>query len=226
VKVTTPTFLVVIILFALIVSGCICCCGLDSQLSKYKKSVSILNLTNNTTIDGTGYQLNYTDTRLNRTAVKSGVLDILGLLGYPPEDVEYEMNQSIDTSGVNEYRYFNYTDATGEKTLGIYVAKTDSPLVTSTSFESLKQLLTSSMWFINDHDYNWGGVNNVSYNASSKVGDGGEKYRAKVYGRDSYTVIIRYSNLYVLAYSFESFQVAEEAARVAIRQIDLTAADP
>jgi len=208
------------------ISGCICCCGLDSQLSKYKKSVSVLDLPDNATINGTSYHLNYTDTRQNRTAVKAGVLNVLGLLGYPPEDVEYEMNQSIDTSGVNEYRYFNYTDVIGKKTFGVYVAKTDSPFVTSTSFGSLKQLLTSSIWFINDRDYNWGGVYNVSYNASSKVGDGGEKYGAKVYGRDSYTVIVRYSNLYVLAYSFESFQAAEEAAQMAIRQIDLTAVDP
>lgn len=210
----------------LLCSGCIFCCGLDSQLSKYKKSVTALDLPENTTIDGKTYHLTRTDTRLNRTDVQAGIIGVLGELAYPPEDVETPMKDSMSTSGIYEYRYFNYTGEAGHDTFGIYVAKTDSPFTVTSGFESLRQLLDSSMWLINNHGYNWGGVNNVSHVGSSAVGDGGEKYNADVFGKPSHTVVLKYSNLYVLAYSFESFQVAEEAARMAIKQIDIVAADP
>jgi hypothetical protein len=210
----------------LLCSGCIFCCGLDSQLSKYKKSVTALDLPGNTTIDGLTYHLARTDTRLNRSDVQAGILSVLGELAYPPEDVETAMKDSMSTSGIYEYQYFNYTDETGHGTFGIYVAKTDSPFTVTSGFESLRQLLDSSMWFLNNQGYNWGGVNNISHVGSSTIGDGGEKYTADVFGKPSYTVILKYSNLYVLAYSFESFQVAEDATRMAIKQIDIAAADP
>ncbi|WP_048198216.1 hypothetical protein [Methanocella arvoryzae] len=207
-------------------SGCIFCCGLDSQLSKYKKSVTEITLPDSPSIGGKQYHLGETDTQLSRAEVKAGIIDVLGELAYPRSDIETATDQAIDTAGIYEYKYFNYTGSSKAETFGVYVAKAGSPFTVMTGFESLRQLLDSSLWFINNPSYNWGGVNNITYAGSSTVGDGSEKYRADVFGQGSYTVVARYSNLYVLAYSFESFEVAEEAARMAIKEIDTVTAGP
>ncbi len=223
----TKVFLAATIIAAMLLcSGCIFCCGLDSQLSKYKKSVTALSLPDTVAIGGEEYRLADTDARLDRAAVKAGIIEVLGELAYPRKDVEAATDQAIDSAGIYEYKYFNYTGSSKAKTFGVYVAKTSSPFTVTTGFESLRQLLDSSLWFINNPNYNWGGVNNVTYAGSSTLGDGSEKYQADVFGQGSYTVVVKYSNLYVLAYSFESFEVAEEAARMAIRQIDVAAAEP
>ena len=91
------------------------------------------------------------------------------------------------------------------------------------SYTGMKSTADASMPYANNPNMNWGNVQDFSYGGSATLGDGGDWYRFQVNGTDSYGVAVRYSNMYVLAYSFESYEVAEEAVKLAIRQIDAAA---
>ena len=205
------------------VSGCICCLGLDSQLSKFKKSVSDISFPSQVTIGSKTYDKVYSHEYLTPAAVKSGIVSFLEQLKYPRSDTSALVSQYVDTAGVEQYKSFKYTDGTARGTLGGLVAKTASPLVAMSSYTGMKSTADSSMPYANNPNMNWGSAQDFSYGGSATPGDGGDWYRFKVNGTDCYGVAVRYSNMYILAYSFESFEVAEEAAKMAIRQIDSAA---
>lgn len=203
-----------------LISGCICCCGLDSQLSKFKKSVSDISFPSQISIGGKTYDKVYSNEYLTPATVKSGIVSFLEKLKYPRSDTSALVSQYVDTSGVEQYKSFKYTDGTAKGTLGGLVAKTASPLVAMTGYTGMKSTADASMPHANNPNINWGGVQDFSYGGSATPGDGGDWYRFQVDGTDCYGVAVRYSNMYVLVYSFESYEVAEEAAKLAILQID------
>lgn len=220
----TKLFVIVALVAAFaLVSGCICCCGLDSQLSKFKKSVSAIDFPSKVDIGGKSYSRVYSNEYLTPDAVKSGVVNFLAKLKYPASDTRTLVSQYVDTAGVEQYKSFKYTDGTTKGTFAGLVAKTSSPLTAMAGYTGLKSTADASMPQANNPNFNWGSVQDIYYGGSSVPGDGGDRYEFEVDGQKCYGVAIRYSNLYILAYSFESYEVAEEAAKMAIEQIEAAA---
>ena len=91
----------ILLLLSLVsVSGCICCLGLDGQLSKFKKSVSDISFPSQITIGSKTYSKVYSNEYLTPAAVKSGIVSFLEKLKYPGSDTSALVSQYVDTSGV------------------------------------------------------------------------------------------------------------------------------
>lgn len=207
------------------VSGCICCCGQDGFLSKFKKPITAINFPSQINLGGKIYNKVYSNEYLDPASVKAGFKNFAGKLGYNTGgDVSSAVDKLIDLSGIKQYKSFKYSDGTSKGVLAGLVGKTDAPSSVTGGYEAMKVAANAAMPQVNDPGQNNGRVNAVTASGSSTVGDGGDRYVTKVDGQDCYVVIVKYSNTYVMAYSFESFATAEEAAKMAIRQIDEAAA--
>jgi hypothetical protein len=205
-------------------SGCICCCGIDGMFSKLKSPVSAIKFPSTINLNGKILNKIYSNDYLNPDAVKNGLKNFAGKLGYQVgSDISDSVNSLIDASGINQYKSFKYSDGTEKGTVGGMVGKTDSPVQVMAGFEAMKTTSDAAMSSVNDPDQNEGSVSDVYSSGSSSVGDGGERYTFQVNGQNCYGVIVKYSNTYVMAYSFESFAAAEAAAEMAIEQIDAVA---
>lgn len=207
------------------VSGCICCCGIDGMFSKLKGSVSKINFPDKISLNGKTLDKIYSNEYLDPDAVKSGLKSFANKLGYKTGgDISESIDSLIDVSGIREYKSFKYSDGTLQGVIGGLVGKTDSPVQTAMGYEGIKASANALLPEANDPEENTGRVQDISSSGSSGIGDGGNRYISKVDGMDCYFVAVKYSNTYVMAYSFESFAAAEAAAQMAIDQIDAAAA--
>ncbi|OPY29063.1 MAG: hypothetical protein A4E28_01109 [Methanocella sp. PtaU1.Bin125] len=207
------------------VSGCICCCGIDGMFSKLKGSVNKINFPDKINLNGKAFDKLYSKEYLDPESVKAGLKNFANKLGYETGgDISSSIDSLIDASGIRQYKSFKYSDGTVKGVFGGLVGKTDSPVQTAVGFEAMKAAANAALPTANDPDENTGRVQDISSGGSSSIGDGGERYISQVDGMDCYFVCVKYSNTYVMAYSFESFAAAEAAAQMAIKQIDEAAA--
>ncbi|MCD1294303.1 hypothetical protein CUJ83_04735 [Methanocella sp. CWC-04] len=204
-------------------SGCICCCGLDGMLSKFKKSVTEISFPSEITIGGKTYKKVYTNEYIGSSAVKSQVKRLLPKLGYSGSEFLDPVDSFVDMTGITEYKSFKYAGSGPTQVVAGFVGKVSSPLTATANYESVKQIVNSGLSMANDPGQNPGGVQDISYEGGLGVGDGGDKYKAKLFGQDCYVVVTKYSNMFVSTYSLESFEAAKSAVEMAIAQIDKAA---
>jgi hypothetical protein len=134
------------------------------------------------------------------------------------------VDQMMDVGSVDQYKWFEYGDASGNVRYGGFLAKAGSPFVVDSGIQSLNSMLSVSMGIINDPYLNQGGASNLTHTGTTKIGGGGDLYRFKAdYNgtkSDCYFVMGRHSNMYVAIYSFDSYDAAENATEHAITWID------
>lgn len=209
------------------VSGCICCCGLDSLFSKMKGPVTGIVLPPTLSAGGQNHSLMYSYDYLNRSAAKAGFNAFTPRIGYSPDQYGNSVDQMMDVGGVEQYKWFEYADGSGNVSVGGFLAKAGSPFVVDAGLASLNAMLGASMGYINDPDLNQGGAQNLSHAGTTSIGGGGDiwHFTATYDGsvRDCYFVMDKYSNVYVAVYSFESRDAALDATRQAIVWIDQAA---
>ncbi len=212
-----------------VLSGCICCCGLDGYFSKMKGPVTDIKTPGELSVDGRSYTLQYSCDYLNRSAAKAGFREFIPRIGYSPDMYGRSVDQMMDVGGVDQYKWFEYGDRSGNSSFGGFLAKAGSPFVVDSGIQSMNSMLGVSMGIINDPYLNQGGASNLTRRGSTKIGGGGDLYHfiADYNGTvsDCYFVMGRYSNMYVAVYSFESFDVAENVTEQAIAWINAAAAD-
>jgi hypothetical protein len=208
-------------------SGCICCCGLDGYFSKMKGPVTDISLPQTLSAGGENYSLLYSCDYLNRSAAKAGFREFMPRIGYSPDMYGRSGDQMMDVGGVEQYKWFEYGNASGNVSFGGFLAKAGSPFVVDSGIQSLNSMLGVSMGIINDPYLNQGGASNLTRAGSTNIGGGGDLYRftADYNGSvsDCYFVMGRYSNMYIAVYSFESFDVAENVTEQAVAWIDKAA---
>lgn len=207
------------------ISGCICCCGQDSMFSLLKKPVSAINFPSQINIGGKIYDKVYSNEYLDPGSVKAGLKRFAGKLGYSASgDISEGVDRLIDLSGIKQYKSFKYTDGSSKGVLAGLVGKADAPSAVTGGYEAMKAAASAAMPSINDPAQNTGSISAVSSAGGTSVGHGGDRYTMKVDGQDCYVVTVKYSNMYVMAYSFDSFDAAEAGIEMAIKQIDEAAA--
>lgn len=207
------------------VSGCICCCGIDGMFSKLKGPVSKINFPDKITLNGKSFQKVFSNEYLDPDTVKAGLKSFATKLGYKAGgNIADAADALIDASGIKQYKSFKYTDGTDKGVVGGLVGKSDSPVQVAAGYEAMKASANAIQPDVNNPEENNGRVSDVYSSGSSSVGDGGDRYVLKVDGVDCYFVCVKYSNTYVMAYSYDSFAAAEAAAQMAITQIDAAAA--
>jgi hypothetical protein len=216
------TAILVIALVAAL-SGCVCCFGMDSMFSKLKKPVSAIQFPSKMSIGGKTYDRVYSNEYLDKDSVRSGLKSFAGKLGYSSAFFGSLIDKGLDLSGVKQYKSFKYTDGTQNGTVGGLVARTDAPSTASGGYQTIRQSAMAGQSSINDPSQNTGYVQKIITGGGSDLGDGGDRYSMTVNGRPCYTIVVRYSNLYICAYSFESYAAAEAAIAMAIEQIDAAA---
>jgi hypothetical protein len=214
--------LIVVIIIAIVamLSGCICCYGMDGMLSKLKKPVSAINFPSQLKIGGKSYNKVYSNEYLDQASARAGLKKFAGKLGYGTGDFSGIIDKAIDLSGIKQYKSFKYSDGSQKGTLGGFVGKADAPSTVTGGYEALKQAVNADMGSINDPGQNTGNVQGVSSSGSTDLGNGGDRYTMTVNGQTCYVIMVKYSNMYVTAYSFESFAADEAAINMAIQQID------
>ncbi|OPY30009.1 MAG: hypothetical protein A4E28_00507 [Methanocella sp. PtaU1.Bin125] len=221
------TALLAVTAAAVAVSGCICCCGLDGYFSKMKGPVTDIAPPGELSVGGKSYTLQYSYDYLNRSAAKAGFRAFIPRIGYSPDMYGRSVDQMMDVGAVDQYKWFEYNDASGRAGFGGFLAKAGSPFVVDSGIHSLNSMLGVSMGIINDPYLNQGGASNLTKAGTTKAGGGGDLYRftADYNGTvsDCYFVMGRYSNMYVAVYSFESFEVAENVTEQAVAWIDMAA---
>lgn len=204
-------------------SGCICCFGQDGFFSKLKKPVSAIQFPSALKIGQKTYNKAYSNEYLDRDSAKSGLKAFARKLGYGSGDMQDLVDKAIELSGINQYKSFKYTDGSARGIVGGLVAKTDAPSTVTGGYEAIKQSATAGQSAINDPSQNTGDVQNVVSGGSSSLGDGGDRYTMTVNGETCYVVVVKYSNMYISAYSFESYDACDAAIAMAIEQVDIAA---
>jgi hypothetical protein len=147
---------------ALAVSGCICCCGLDGYFSKMKGPVTEIKAPGDMTVDDRSYTLLYSYDYLNRSAAKAGFREFIPRIGYSPDMYGRSGDQMMDVGGVEQYKWFEYGNASGNVSFGGFLAKAGSPFVVDSGIQSLNSMLGVSMGIINDPYLNQGGASNLT----------------------------------------------------------------
>lgn len=195
------------------------------MFSKLKGSVSKIDFPDKVTLNGKPFQKIYSNEYLNPDDVKAGLKSFAEKLGYKAGgNIGNAVDALIDASGIKEYKSFKYGDGSGDRDTGGLVGKTDSPVQVMAGYEGMKASANAIQPDVNDPEENTGSVSDVYASGSSSIGDGGDRYVLKVDGVDCYFVCVKYSNTYIMAYSYDSFATAEAAAQMAIDQIDAAAA--
>jgi hypothetical protein len=210
---------ILIIALVAVLSGCVCCFGMDGMLSKLKKPVSAIKFPSTLTIGGKTYNRVYANEYLDPASARAGLKSFAGKLGYGT-DLQGLIDKGIDLSGIKQYKSFKYSDGTQKGTLGGAVAKTDAPSTVTGGYEAIKGSVNAGMGSVNDPGQNTGNVQNVAPQGSTELGNGGDRYTMTVNGQPCYVIVVKYSNLYITAYSFESFAADEAAINMAIQQIE------
>ncbi|HUL62724.1 MAG TPA: hypothetical protein VLT35_06640 [Methanocella sp.] len=215
---------IAIVLLVTAMGGCICCCGLDSLLSKLKGPVTDVHLPPALAVGGDSYSLLRSADYLNASAAKAGFKAFIPRIGNAPDQYGRSVDQMIDVGGVQQYKWFEYGDRDGTVEAGGFLAKAGSPLVADSGIQSLNAMLGLSLGIINDPDLNPGGARNLTHAGTTSIGGGGDVWHfdARYDGaeRDCYFVMDKYSNVYVAVYSFESRAAAENVTQQAIGWID------
>lgn len=215
------TILLLILLVA--VSGCVCCMGLDSPFSKYKKPVADLEFPDNATIGESSYRLVYSNVYPTENDAKAGIYAFAEKLGYSPSRYGGQVDVFWGMTGVKEYRSFKYAGSGASQVFGGLVAVTPAPSSAVSGYTNIKQTSFASMPLMNDEHFNIGTVKGIVYDGTVDTGDGGDAGHAVIDGQTVYLLSCRYSNTYVLAYSFESADRVKQVAQFAIGQIDSAA---
>ncbi len=216
------TALLVVTLVAAL-SGCICCFGQDGMFSKLKKPVSAIQFPSTLNIGGKAYKKVYSNEYLDPAAARSGLKAFASKLGYGSGDMQGFVDKAIDLSGIKQYKSFKYSDGTQKGVVGGLVAKTDAPSTVTGGYEAIKQSATAGQSSINDPAQNTGDVQDVISGGSTDLGNGGDRYTMTVNGQTCYVIVVKYSNMYISAYSFESYAACEAAINMAIEQVDAAA---
>jgi hypothetical protein len=204
-------------------SGCICCFGQDGFFSKLKKPVSAIQFPSALKIGGKTYNKAYSNEYLEPGTARAGLKAFARKLGYGSGDMQDLVDKGIELSGIKQYKSFKYTDGSSKGIVGGLVAKTDAPSTVTGGYEAIKQTASAGLPAVNDPSQNPGNVQNVVSGGSSSLGDGGDRYTMTVNGEKCYVEVVKYSNLYITAYSFESYDACDAAIQMAIEQVDAAA---
>ncbi len=213
------TAILVIALVAAL-SGCICCFGQDGFMSKLKKPVSAIQFPSSLKIGSKSYNKVYSNEYLTPEESKSGLKAFARKLGYGSGDMQGLVDKAIDLSGIKQYKSFKYSDGSSKGIVGGLVGKADAPSTVTGGYEAIKQSATAGQSSVNDPSQNTGSVQNVVSGGSTELGNGGDRYTMTVDGQPCYVIVVKYSNLYITAYSFESYAACEAAIDMAIAQVD------
>jgi hypothetical protein len=215
---------ILLIMLVTALSGCICCFGQDGMFSKLKKPVSAISFPSSLKIGGKTYNKVYSNEYLDQTSARAGLKAFASKLGYGSGEFSSLIDKGVELSGIKQYKSFKYSDGSQKGTVGGLVAKTDAPSTVTGGYEAIKQSATAGQSSINDPRQNTGSVKNVASGGSTDLGNGGDRYTMTVNGQTCYAVVVKYSNMYISAYSFESYDACDAAISMAIQQVDEAAA--
>lgn len=196
--------LMVVLVIAVVasLSGCCCCYGMDGFTSKYKKSVS--NIEFPSVFETGGKKLTkiksvFYDTK---ERCKNAVLDGLTDEGVDGSDYADVLDSAMGAAGALEGKSFEYADETGEKRVGGFVGRSDSPGKLAATYLAGSQVLPS-----------YGGV---SVTGNFDAGNEANRLETDLYHEYAYIAVCRDSNMFIYAVSFDSASDAEAAVRMAL----------
>jgi hypothetical protein len=192
----------IILVFAVIAAGCLCC----GATSKFKKSVTALQFPSQFTVGGKTFTKTYTHDYLTMDKVKERVQQSVTRLGGDVNSLSSSIDGWITLAGIKEARSFNYKGPSGSGDIRGFAAKSDSPAQLTTGYEAGKTAIS--------------GTQDVTTGGDVDIGDGGSRWTTVENGKRLYVVVCRYSNMLVYAQSYDSYDAAEAAARMAIKAID------
>ena len=201
-------------------SGCLCCCGFDSPLSKFKKSVKDIDFPQTVKIGGTTYAKQFTHEHGTPEAAKLSIINFASTFGYDATQLGDAGNVLFDSLGIQEDRSFKYTGSGSNEIMGGSVAKTGAPSTANRGYSIVKQAALAAMASANDPDVNTGSVQGIVYDGEDDIGDGGDVGHATVRGKTCWVTVSRYSNVYITSYSYESAEKARQVAEWTIGLID------
>lgn len=188
------------------ISGCCCCCGADSFTSKYKNAVDDIEFPSSLTVGGTTYTLVESKTYPTQDECVKRFIVNAQAEGYDTSGYTDLIPTGAQISGITEAKEFVYQSAGGDKIKG-FVGKAGSP----------GQL--SGVCAIGK--YTVAGVGEIISGDIPNLGDESACYSTRLpNGNTGYATASRYSNMFVYAYSYSSYEATNEAVSTMIEAID------
>ncbi|MCJ7634845.1 hypothetical protein MUP77_20950 [Candidatus Bathyarchaeota archaeon] len=194
----------------------------DNLFSGFKGSTAALQFPSQLTVGGKVFSLLSSTNYASKDQVRDYILAQASEQGITAAQVGDRVNQGVDLVGVTEAKIFFYKAADGSIIRG-GVAKGESPLGWRVYYEIGKTMtpgIVSSL-----------GKDTVLTNDGSiQIGDVADKYTTNLLvnypnpnypAKQGYFIIGLYSNLFVFAGSYDSYDNATEAAKMAINTINL-----
>jgi hypothetical protein len=202
--------LVLLVAVAASMSGCCCCYGMDGFTSKFQKSANLIQFPSTVNIGGKTLTKISSEFYATAAACRDASMAALQKEGLGGRFSGGDIDQALSIAGGNEGKSFEYADASGDKRIGGFVGKSDSPGKLSASFIAGKPVLD--------------GTQDIKYVESFKAGDEAYVYHTDSFREPAYIAICRYSNMLIYACSYDSSEDAQAAVRMAIEAIDQAAA--
>ncbi|WP_424357627.1 hypothetical protein [Methanocella sp. MCL-LM] len=187
------------------ISGCCCCCGVDGFTSKYQKSIEDIEFPSQLTVGGTTYDLVESTTFRSQDDCVKKFISNSREEGISIEGYEDLIPTGAQLSGIYEAKEFVYRSASGDKIKG-FVGKSGSPGQLSGVCTIGKQTVAA--------------VGEIVSAETPALGDESACYSARLpNGKTGYATASRYSNLFIYAYSYDSYDATNEAVRSSIDAI-------
>lgn len=198
--------LLVIVLVVASISGCCCCCGVDGFTSKYQKSVDDIEFPSQLTVGGTVYDLVESVTYKSQEDCVEKFISNSREEGFDMDGYKDMIPSGAQLSGIYEAKEFVYRSANGDKIKG-FVGKSGSPGQLSGVCTIGKQTVAA--------------VGEIMAGEAPGMGDESACYSARLpNGKMGYATASRYSNLFVYAYSYSSYDATNEAVSASIEAIE------
>jgi hypothetical protein len=200
------SILIIVIILAISLSGCCCCCGFDGFLSKYKKPIDDISFPSKIIAGGKTFNLVETNVFKTPEECINKLISNARLEGIDTSGYEDMIRQGQQISGITEAKEFIYKSTDGSMIKG-FVGKSGSPGQISGAYTTAKQLVSS--------------IGEISGEGSPGLGEESNSYSAVLpNGKRAYATASRYSNLFIYAYSYDSFSAPVEAVKASIEAIE------
>ncbi len=202
--------IVLVIAIAANMSGCCCCYGMDGFTSKFQKSANLIQFPSALDVGGKTLTKISSEFYATAAACRDASLKALRNEGQEGKMSAGDIDQALSIAGGSEGKSFEYADSAGDKRIGGFVGKSDSPGKMSASFILGKQVLS--------------GTKDLTYVDSFKAGDEAYIYQTDTFNeKPAYIAICRYSNMLIYACSYDSSEDAQAAVKMAVEAIDAAA---
>lgn len=201
--------LVLVIAIVASLSGCCCCYGMDGFTSKFQKSANAIQFPSQFTAGEKTLTKIGSEFLATAEACRDASLKALRDEGLGGKIGGDDIDTALGIAGGNEGKSFEYADESGEKRIGGFVGKSDSPGKLAASFIAGKPLLD--------------GAEDMVYMESFDAGDEAYIYQTDSFNEPAYFAVCRYSNMMIYACSYDSSEDAQAAVKMAIEAIDAAA---